>query len=84
MLYQDLEEATIFQILPATDSKLSYEGQFYLGYNSSMRVVVSFHSLNHMELTLDSPDQDLEEWSFVVPIVGLISPFYHHYFNLDD
>lgn len=69
-------------MLPATDSGLTYKGQFYLGYetssSNSSTVVVSIHSLNHMELMLDSATQDE---LYVSPIIGLISPYYHYYFE---
>ena len=74
-------------MLPAIDSDLNYEGQFYIGYeayNSSVLVVVASLQApyNKFELMLNLSRQDLEG-ELVLPLVGLVSPYYYYYFRFN-
>lgn len=69
-------------MLPMTGhGELSLEGQFYLGYEVEDSTVVPvnvtyFSAGRHFELMLETA---AEEGDIMVPLVGLISPYYHYY-----
>ena len=83
---QDPIEATTFELLPADDSNLTYEGQFRLGYKAeddSPMMKVNGLQINpsgsprsrfNLALTLSSTEEEN-----VYPLIGILSPYYRYY-----
>ena len=67
-------------MLPIDTSDSDQEGLFYLGYEIEDSVVapvnVTFYPTGEIELKLESAPEDE---GTVLPIVGLISPYYYYY-----
>ena len=83
---QSVELATVFKLIPASDSGLEHDGQFYLGYQEnqdSPTVTVNGYRVNprsrESTLTLDTTDNE-----DVYPVLGLLSPYYAYYKDNGD
>ena len=68
-------------MLPTTDSRLEYKGEFYLGYETAGSTVIPVVMENtprvlEYKLALNSTEQNSG------PLIGLISPYYWHYMYL--